>query len=72
MNHNIIVQSFEKEEDYGNIEYKLKLIKPSEDRLSHLATQMKFRIGEGSGEAYYRVGVEDDGKATGLAKIEMF
>jgi GTPase len=29
---------------------------------------MKFRVGEGLGEAYYRIGVEDDGKAIGLAK----
>ncbi len=29
---------------------------------------MKFRIIEGLGEAYYRIGVEDDGKALGLAK----
>lgn len=68
----MIIQSFEKEEDYGNIEYKLKLVKPTEDRINHLATQMKFRIKEGSGKAYYRVGVEDDGKATGLPKTEMY
>jgi GTPase len=29
---------------------------------------MKFRVGEGLGEAYYRIGVEDDGKALGLDK----
>ena len=67
-----VIRSFEKEDDEGNIEYKLKLVKPSDDRLDHLTTQMKFRIGEGSGEAYYRIGVEDDGKAIGLNENEMY
>ena len=39
-----IIKSFQKEDDEGNIEYKLKLIKPNPDRLDHLATQMKFRV----------------------------
>lgn len=39
---------------------------PSEDRLDHLATQMKFRIKEGHGEAHYRIGVEDNGRPMGL------
>jgi len=56
-NRNIIIRSFEKEDDYGNIEYKLKLVKPTQDRIEHLATQMKFRVKEGRGEAYYRIGV---------------
>lgn len=43
-NRNVIVRSFEKEDDYGNIEYKLKLVKPTHDRIEHLATQMKFRV----------------------------
>ena len=43
-NKNKIIRSFEKEDDEGNIEYKLKLIKPTDDRLDHLATQMKFRV----------------------------
>jgi hypothetical protein len=39
-----LIQSFIEEDDEGNIEYKLKLVGPTEDRLDHLATQMKFRI----------------------------
>ena len=31
----------------GNIEYKLKLIDPTPERLVHLATQMKWRLAEG-------------------------
>jgi len=43
------VQDFLKEDDEGNCEYKLKLVNPSDDRLDHLATQMKFRVREGRG-----------------------
>ncbi len=67
-----MIREFEKEDDEGNIEYKLKLVQPTEDRVKHLATQMKFRVNEGNGECYYRIGVEDSGKPTGLGKEEMF
>ena len=56
----------------GNIEYKLKLVSPSDDRVDQLTTQMKFRLAEGFGEAYYRIGVEDNGRPTGLSKEDMF
>ena len=32
---------------------------------------MKYRVHEGLGEAYYRVGLEDSGKPTGLCKQDM-
>ena len=32
----------------GNIEYKLKLINPSQSRFEHLVTQMKWRLREGN------------------------
>ena len=32
----------------GNVEYKLKLINPSESRFEHLVTQMKWRLREGN------------------------
>ena len=38
------IEDFLEEDDEGNTEYKLKLICPSEDRLEHLTTQMKYRI----------------------------
>ena len=38
------VHQFEQENDYGNVEYKLKLANPSLDRVEHLTTQMKFRL----------------------------
>jgi hypothetical protein len=28
----------------GNIEYKLKLINPTPEKIEHLTTQMKFRV----------------------------
>ena len=34
------IEEFLEEDDEGNTEYKLKLVKPSDDRLDHLATQM--------------------------------
>lgn len=32
----------------GNVEYKLKLINPSQTRFEHLVTQMKWRLREGN------------------------
>ena len=34
----------DKEDDFGNIEYKLKLANPTLERVEHLTTQMKFRL----------------------------
>eukprot|EP01117_Protostelium_nocturnum_P008569 TRINITY_DN3079_c0_g1_i1.p1 TRINITY_DN3079_c0_g1~~TRINITY_DN3079_c0_g1_i1.p1 ORF type:complete len:693 (+),score=294.36 TRINITY_DN3079_c0_g1_i1:297-2375(+) len=55
----------------GNIEYKLKLVNPTQDRIEHLISQMKWRLTEGMGEAIYEIGVEDDGNPTGLSEVEM-
>ncbi|KAI8069694.1 P-loop containing nucleoside triphosphate hydrolase protein [Gongronella butleri] len=55
----------------GNIEYKLKLVDPSAERMEHLITQMKWRLAEGRGEALYELGVSDDGTLTGLSAIDM-
>ncbi|KAK1338366.1 hypothetical protein QTO34_001482 [Cnephaeus nilssonii] len=55
----------------GNIEYKLKLVNPSQYRFEHLVTQMKWRLQEGRGEAVYQIGVEDNGLLVGLAEEEM-
>lgn len=60
----------EPEKDDGNIEYKLKLINLNESRVNHLATQMRNRCIEGNGEAFYEIGVEDDGKMTGITDDE--
>ncbi|CAL1531257.1 unnamed protein product [Lymnaea stagnalis] len=59
------------EEEEGNIEYKLKLVKPSDFRMEHLVTQMKWRLEEGHGEAIYEIGVEDSGFLAGLSDTEL-
>lgn len=55
----------------GNVEYKLKIINPSKQRFEHLVTQMKWRLGEGKGEAIYIIGIQDNGQLIGLSKEEM-
>jgi GTPase len=59
-----------KEYDDGNIEYKLILKNPSEQRLDELVTQMRYRCSEGGGECFYIIGVEDDGNIIGLTDEE--
>ncbi|KAF0036931.1 hypothetical protein F2P81_009805 [Scophthalmus maximus] len=55
----------------GNIEYKLKLVNPTQYRFEHLATQLKWRLQEGRGEAVYQIGVEDNGLLVGLSEADM-
>lgn len=59
------------EEEEGNVEYKLKLVNPSEFRIEHLVTQMKWRLEEGHGEAIYEIGVEDNGFLAGLTDDDL-
>ncbi|XP_067681273.1 GTP-binding protein 2-like [Haliotis asinina] len=59
------------EEEEGNVEYKLKLVNPSDFRFEHLVTQMKWRLEEGEGEAIYELGVEDNGIMAGLQDVEL-
>ena len=60
----------DQELDYGNIEYKRELINLDDETLSRRTTQMKYRIYEGSGEAFYLIGVSDDGTVLGLNEDE--
>jgi len=62
---------FPKEEDQGNVEYKLIIHQNSEERLQELATQLKYRLEEGGGEAFYIIGVSNDGEAIGISKEEL-
>ena len=50
----------------GNIEYKLKVIPDDDFRLDQLASQMKWRIEEGNGMAYYYLGISDNGEISGI------
>ena len=62
----------EKENDEGNIEYKWKLVNPTNERIEKLKTQMKFRLNEGKGECFYYIGVMDDGTLEGITQKELF
>jgi elongation factor 1-alpha len=48
-----------------NVDYHLK-----KDRKQHLASQMKYRMEKGDGEAVYFIGVHDDGHLIGLPDAE--
>ena len=56
-----------KEIEEGNIEYKRELINVDDDRLNHLASQMKWRLKEGNGKAKYYLGINDDGSFYGFS-----
>ncbi|KAL1760543.1 hypothetical protein FB107DRAFT_256076 [Schizophyllum commune] len=59
------------ESDDGNVEYKLQLLSPSPARFARLVTQMKWRLLEGGGQAYYELGVADSGALIGLPRNEL-
>ncbi len=51
-----IAGKIEREPEEGNIEYKLKLAPPTEERLQQLTTQMAWRIEEGgTGSPHYHI-----------------
>lgn len=61
----------EPENEYGNVEYKLRLIDPTPERIERLVTQLKWRIREGHGEAILFLGVKDNGLFVGLTPEEI-
>ncbi len=59
--------------EHGNVEFKERLdskVHLSDSKRKHLATQMKYRLEQGNGEAIYVIGVTDSGKPVGLDKLE--
>jgi GTPase len=58
------------EKNDGNIEYKLKLVNKTNERIEELATQMRYRCNEGNGECIYNIGVEDNGNILGISDDE--
>lgn len=70
-NGNIDIDRLEPEDDFGNVEYKLRLTDPTPSRIEKLVTQLKWRIREGNGEAIVYLGVRDDGIFVGLTPEEM-
>jgi hypothetical protein len=65
------MKEFEEELDYGNVEYKLKLLNKTKERIQGLITQMEFRLREGHGTCFYEIGVEDNGNPLGLNDEEL-
>ncbi|KIK63932.1 hypothetical protein GYMLUDRAFT_40144 [Collybiopsis luxurians FD-317 M1] len=59
------------ESDNGNIEYKLQLLHPTPSRFTRLVTQLKWRLLEGNGQAYYELGVADSGLLVGLNRKDL-
>jgi len=50
------------EDDFGNVEYKLRLREPLPGhRFQQLVTQMQYRLSEGAGECFYYVGARARG-----------
>ena len=66
-----LFESLEKEREEGNVEYKLLVTTTDEKRLQKLATQLNYRLNEGRGEAFYELGVSDDGETVGLTDDEV-
>ena len=60
----------EPENEDGNVEYKLKLDKSSDERIKELISQMRYRCEQGEGECFYNIGVEDNGTLFGLTDEE--
>ncbi|KAI0635444.1 hypothetical protein C8Q77DRAFT_1217265 [Trametes polyzona] len=59
------------EVEEGNVEYKLKLTNISNARFARLVTQLKWRLLEGGGQAYYELGVADSGALIGLSRSDL-
>lgn len=59
------------ENDEGAVEYKLKLYRTRGPRFEQLVTQLRFRLSEGNGVAWYYLGVMDNGHLIGLSPDEL-
>ncbi len=59
------------EHEEGNVEYKLYFGSPAAERLEKLATQMRYRLTQGGGEAFYELGVSDDGELIGVEENQL-
>lgn len=61
------------EEDTGSTEYKLHLVGLTDTQMQHRASQLQFRLEDGSicGQAVYFIGMTDDGFPIGITREEM-
>ena len=55
----------------GNIEYKLHLKYLDENKYEKYATQLKYRVLEGNGQAIYIIGIHDKGYVIGIDKKDI-
>lgn len=67
----IEMQDYPPEIEQGNVEYKLKLLNKTNERIDQLTSQLKWRLQEGNGHAIYQIGVTDCGEKVGLNQNEM-
>lgn len=65
------VPNLPREQEEGNVEYKLKLTQPSAERIEELASQIRYRLAEKGGEALYIIGVNDCGEPLGISDEEV-
>lgn len=68
----VLGQDLPPEDDDGPIEYKLKLCGLDTKKVIKRTTQMAFRLTEGRGEAFYEIGVHDNGQVIGIEQEEIF
>ncbi len=59
------------EVEEGNHEYKLKLTNLTDAQINHRISQLQWRLNEGNNEAFYHIGVEDNGNSLGISESEM-
>jgi GTPase len=57
------------ESDYGNKEYKRKIM--MSNKFEKRVTQLLYRIYEGNGKAIYIIGLEDNGVPFGVSELEI-
>ncbi len=58
------------EKEDCNIEYKKLLTNLDDETINRRITQMKYRLYEGMGEAFYFIGVGNDGSIIGITEDE--
>jgi GTPase len=58
------------EDDWGNVEYKRRLVSLSDKRREELITQIRWRLSEGGGTAVYKIGISDDGEPKPLSESD--
>ncbi len=70
----ILIMALIPSKENKNIEFKERLtvnVHLKEDKKQHLASQMKYLLEMGKGNAVYIIGVDDSGKTKGLSELEL-